>query len=49
MVKKEEYTFNGKTIIRIVDINPWEFRGYYKNQEGLNFTFQYKNVKRKEE
>jgi len=49
MSKVEKYRHNGKTIIRIHDINPFEFRGYYENQEGLNFIFQYKDVKREEE
>jgi len=46
MNKEEKYKYKGKTIIRTHDINPWEFRGHYENQEGLSFVFQYKEVKR---
>lgn len=61
---KEKYQFignwglkenKGKAIIRVEDINPWEFRGYFEGLEEINtqgkpynflFVFQYKDVKR---
>ena len=47
MGKIEKYKLNGKTVLRIEDINPWEFRGCFEGREtGLTFTFQYKEVER---
>ena len=31
----------GKTVIRVEDINPWEFRGCFEGQKGINFVFQF--------
>jgi len=52
--KKEKYRFKGswglkenkgKIITKVKNINPWEFRGYFEGQEGINFVFQYKDTK----
>jgi len=34
-----------KIIIKVENINPWEFRGHFDGQKGINFVFQYKDVK----
>jgi len=36
----------GKTVIRVEDINPWEFRGCFEGQKGINFVFQYKDMRK---
>ena len=43
--RKGRERLRGGRIIRLHDINPFEFRGYFEGQEGINFVFQYKDVK----
>ena len=44
--RKGKERLEGGKIIRMHDINPWEFRGYFEGQKGINWVFQYKDVKR---
>jgi len=44
--RKGREKLEGGKIIKICDINPWEFRGYFEVQEGISFVFFYKDVKR---
>ncbi len=43
--RKGKERLKGGKIIRIHDINPFEFRGYFEGREGINWVFQYKDVK----
>ena len=44
--RKGRERLEGGKIIRLHDINPFEFRGYFEGQKGINWVFQYKDVKR---
>jgi len=44
--RKGKERLRGGKIIRLHDINPWEFRGHFEGEKGITFVFQYKDVKK---
>ena len=48
-MKPEIYLHNGREVVFVESINPWEFRGYYQGEDsGVRFQFRYSECENRE-